>query len=299
MKQTPLVSVVMPCYNSSKYLKKAIDSILNQTLKDFEFIIVDDGSTDTTKNIIESYNDPKIKYVYKENGGIGSALKLGCALARGKYIARMDSDDICFADRFQKQVDFLESNDKYILVSSAVIYIDDQSKILGRSFPYQNDAEIKEILIYDSPIAHPAVVFLREAYNKTGGYIELVISEEFYLWNLMKRFGRFYNLCVPLLYYRVLYTSLSHTLSHDFHSFVNREVYRLSCQDRVTLQDICDINAYILNNRTHSENFKNKISKKVYLMWEGTSYVLGVRLSSKLFCNLKIVLKWILKVVYQ
>lgn len=291
MKHIPLVSVVMPCYNSSRFLREAIESVLNQTFKDFEFIIVDDGSTDNTKEIVLSYKDPRVKYIYKSNGGVGSALKIGCSIAKGKYIARMDSDDICFIDRFQKQVEFLESNSDYVLVSSAVIYIDIYSKVIGRSFPYQSDDLIKEVLTYNSPIAQPAVMFLKEAYDKVGGYVELIISEDFYLWNKMKGCGKFYNLCIPLLYYRIVYTSLSHTLSHEFHIHVNKEIYKMSCLDKVTEHDIHDMNTYISNNIIYDKSPKNKMSIKVYLMWKIASYILGMKFSSELFCYLKTVFK--------
>ena len=115
-----LISVIMSVYNGEKYLVQAIDSILNQTYQNFEFIIIDDCSTDNSSHILQEYaqKDSRIKIIKKEkNIGIKGFIKnlnLGISLAKGKYIARMDADDISLPERFQKQVDFLENNDDYI-----------------------------------------------------------------------------------------------------------------------------------------------------------------------------------------
>ena len=109
--KSPQISVVMPAYNAEKYITEAIDSILFQTFKDFEFIIINDASTDSTKDIIESYKDPRIKLVNNEqNKGVAKSLNIGISVACGKYIARMDADDIALPERFQKQFDFMEQH---------------------------------------------------------------------------------------------------------------------------------------------------------------------------------------------
>ena len=106
------ISVIMPVYNTEKeYLTEAIESILNQTFQDFEFLIIDDGSTEPhVKETILSYNDNRIKYFYKENSGVADTLNFGLSKANGQYIARMDADDISLPERFEKQVSFLDCN---------------------------------------------------------------------------------------------------------------------------------------------------------------------------------------------
>ena len=111
---SPLVSVVLSAFNDENFLRSSIESILNQSYEDFEFIIVNDGSTDGSQAIIESYDDNRIKLVRNsENIFLAASLNKGIRLSKGKYIARMDSDDIAHPDRFSKQVEFLESNSDY------------------------------------------------------------------------------------------------------------------------------------------------------------------------------------------
>ncbi|SVC41049.1 uncharacterized protein METZ01_LOCUS293903, partial [marine metagenome] len=107
----PLITVLMPVYNGAKYLNEAIDSILNQTFQNFEFIIIDDGSTDDSVKIIKSYDDNRIRLVENRNNlGQSETLNKGLSLTRGKYIARMDQDDISMPERLKKQFEFMENN---------------------------------------------------------------------------------------------------------------------------------------------------------------------------------------------
>ncbi|MHC1732039.1 MAG: glycosyltransferase family 2 protein [Bacteroidales bacterium] len=110
MNKAPKISVIMPTRNAEKYLKEAIDSILNQKFSDFEFIIIDDNSIDHTINIINSYHDDRIKIYSGECRGISAALNLGIKKSSGEYIARMDADDISLPERFEQQINFLEQN---------------------------------------------------------------------------------------------------------------------------------------------------------------------------------------------
>ena len=110
----PLITVLMPVYNGAKYLNEAIDSILNQTFSDFELLIIDDGSTDQSIDLIKAYNDPRIKLIVnKKNIGQSATLNKGLELARGKYIARMDQDDISMPERLKKQMGFMDEYPKF------------------------------------------------------------------------------------------------------------------------------------------------------------------------------------------
>ena len=111
----------MPVYNGEKYLQEAIESILNQTFKDFEFIIINDGSTDKTLEIIKSFTDPRIKLITQENRGIIYSLNKGITESRGKYIARMDADDISLPERLEKEYRFLEQNPNYGIVGTTFL----------------------------------------------------------------------------------------------------------------------------------------------------------------------------------
>ena len=206
----PLISVVMCTYNTEKYIAKAIESVLTQTFRDFEFIIWDDGSIDKTKEIVETFKDERIRYIYHENTGLGMALKLACAEAKGKYIARMDSDDICLPDRFSTELDFLEKHPEYVLVSSAVYYIDEEGKNIGRSFMCTDDNILKNILPISNMIVHPMVMMRRDAYEKSGGYVPISKSQDRVFWSRLAKQGLFYNIISPLGHYRLLQDSLSH-----------------------------------------------------------------------------------------
>lgn len=220
-KSMPLISVVMPVFNGEKYLAEAINSILSQTFTDFEFIIVNDGSTDNSENVILSYSDKRIKYLKQDNSGVGAALRYGCSFVRGKYIARMDADDISFPTRFATQLKYLESHPNVVLVSTAVYYIDEAGVQLGRSFPFTNPKVIKEVLKFSgSPICHPAVLMRAESYMRTEGYCDLQPLEDYYLWLQLSRIGLLINVPTPYLYYRVLNTSVSRSISPDQYHFL-------------------------------------------------------------------------------
>ncbi len=137
MSENPKVSVIMSVYNGDKYLREAIESILNQTFTDFEFIIVNDGSTDNSLEIIESYDDERIKTINnKKNIGLTKSLNKALKFAKGKYIARQDADDVSLPNRFEKQVEYLDSHPEVALVGTSVYLIDENGKIIGKRIAF-------------------------------------------------------------------------------------------------------------------------------------------------------------------
>src|SRR3954471_13594365 len=131
-KKDPLVSIILPAYNVEKYLGKAIDSILQQTFTDFEFIIIDDGSTDGTEKILKNYSDPRIVYLKHEaNMGLVYTLNHCISLARGIYIGRMDGDDISLPDRIQKQFEYLQIKQDVDVLATQVRLIDEDGNAIG------------------------------------------------------------------------------------------------------------------------------------------------------------------------
>ena len=125
----PLISVLLPVFNAEKYLYDSIKSVLEQTFQDFELIIVNDGSTDNSLEVIKKFTDQRIVLIDQPNKGLAAALNAGAAFCKGVFIARMDADDICSIDRFQKQADYLTRNPQVSVVSSAVIYIDEKKRL--------------------------------------------------------------------------------------------------------------------------------------------------------------------------
>jgi len=211
----PLISVILPVYNGEKYLKEAVESILDQTYGNLEFIIMNDGSTDASESIILGFRDSRIIYMRQENTGIGGALRNACTLAKGTYIARMDADDISFPERFEVQAEYLENNPATVLVSSAVMYINESGEVTGRSFPYTSDSAIKKKLRSFNPICHPGVMIKADAYKRSIGYLNIQPFEDHILWLSLSGIGKLHNFRFPLLKYRILNDSVSRSISDD------------------------------------------------------------------------------------
>lgn len=261
MNIAPLVSVIMPSYNSKKYIKKAIDSVLEQTYSNFELIIVDGNSTDGTLDILDEYKkqDRRIKVIQDEGRGIGAALQLGCQIASGKFIARMDSDDIAINTRFEKQLKIFHSIPNLILVASPVIYINEDDSIVGYSFPYTNKRIIQEKVYL---IAHPTVMMKKDAYVKAGGYQSLLRAEDYFLWNRMRLMGEFYIFKEPLIKYRLLQDSLSHTLDDNFNKKLGRKLESYFIKPIISEIDIIEINDFISTNLPKNRIISHMSSKR-------------------------------------
>jgi glycosyltransferase involved in cell wall biosynthesis len=201
MNLKPLVSVLMPVYNCAEYVKDAVESILVQTFRDFELIIIDDCSTDQTKAIIQSFHDPRIRLVEKlQNSGYTDSLNAGIKMAEGAYIARMDGDDIAEKDRLQVQYEFLEENKAIGVCGSWYSIIGSGERII---VPTEAD-DIKIAALEYNPIAHPTVFLRRSlfteykfAYNK-----DCEPAEDYDLWCRMFPFTKVVNVPANLLRYR-------------------------------------------------------------------------------------------------
>jgi glycosyltransferase involved in cell wall biosynthesis len=167
-----MLSVIMPVWNGEKYLGEAIDSILAQTYEDFEFLILDDGSTDGTPAILSKYEaqDSRIRVIHLNHEGIVSALNRGVAEARGEWIARMDCDDNAQPERLEKQMRALREKPGAVLCHTAISQIGDPQYMTKlQRFP-RTQAMIAARLCYQCPIVHPTVVFSKAAFLKAGGY---------------------------------------------------------------------------------------------------------------------------------
>ena len=209
----PLVTVLLPVYNNEK-INICIDSVLNQTFKDFELLIIDNASTDNTVKVIKKYKDPRINLVVnKQNIGPTGSLNKGVTLAKGKYIARIDADDLILPERLQKQVDFMENNPEYGIVGSWTKHIDEEDNLSN----YTNklcttDKGVKAYLMIQSPFYHPAVMLrtsvLKE--NNLNYDLNIKVAVEYKLWNEILKHSKGSNLNEVLTYYRVSSNSLSH-----------------------------------------------------------------------------------------
>ena len=199
----PKVSVIMPAYNADKYIKEAIDSILGQTFTDFEFIILNDCSTDRTEEIILSYHDPRIVYLKNEkNLGVAATLNKGLAAAKGEYIARMDADDISLPERFQQQVIFLEEHPQVVALGSAVEQFSGDKTLGMRSFA-ANGRQMDIDMLFSCGLAHPSVMLRAEAIFAQAGYDpDYEGLEDYELWWRLSGKGDIEALPQILLRYR-------------------------------------------------------------------------------------------------
>lgn len=201
----PKISVIMPAYNAEKYIDEAIDSILNQTYKDFELIIINDGSTDNTKEIILKYDDPRIIYLENEkNRGIVKTLNKGLNQARGEYIARMDADDIAIYNRFEKQIEYLDDNKDVGILGTGIRIFGENIKPQERIFT-TNPEQLKAELIFNSCIAHSTVMMRRSNLIDNGlQYNEKFPGrEDFALWWEIVKVSKVNNISDILLNYRI------------------------------------------------------------------------------------------------
>lgn len=211
----PKISVIMPAYNAEKYIAEAIDSILAQTFGDFEFIVLNDHSSDRTEEIILSYQDSRIVYVKNEkNLGVAGTLNRGLEMARGEYIARMDADDISLPERFEKQVAFLDENTSVVVLGAAIEQFGavPRAKLVFSEIPEQSKAE----LLFYSCVSHPAVMIRRKTLeeNKLCYSLEWEGAEDYALWWELCKYGQIVSLPDCLLHYRIHPKQVSQNSEH-------------------------------------------------------------------------------------
>jgi glycosyltransferase involved in cell wall biosynthesis len=198
---SPLISVILPVYNVEKYVKEAIDSILNQTISDFEIIVIDDCSSDRTVEVIEGIDDVRIKlYRKKENKGLIDSLNLGFELASGEYIARMDGDDISVLNRFEKQLSVLEHNPDIILCGSWIQHFGESENLVKHK---ERHNKIATRMLLHCSLSFCASMSRRETlvayrFDKTKKHVEDYDFLSRIVW-----IGQFYNIQEVLYYYRI------------------------------------------------------------------------------------------------
>lgn len=200
MIKLPTISVILPIYNCELYIKEAVDSVLNQTFTDFELIIIDDCSTDSTLKIIKSYQDSRIKLIEKEkNSGYTDSLNMAIKLAKGEYIARMDGDDICFPNRFESQIEFLQKNKDCALCGTGIKFIGSDKT----QFHPSNHDEIKVKLCFSNSFFHPTIMAKKEILLDNLYDKNFEPAEDYDLWTRLIFKVKMSNLPELLLNYRV------------------------------------------------------------------------------------------------
>jgi glycosyltransferase involved in cell wall biosynthesis len=201
----PMVSVVMSVLNAEKFLSETLDSILDQSFRDFEVILIDDGSTDDTPTILERWRlkDSRITVLSQQNRGLVESLNRGCSQARGKYIARMDADDVALPDRFRLQVDFMEAHSEVGVLGGNVELMNANGRLLGikSDFALSNE-EIQAALIQRCTFCHPTVFIRRSTFLAVRGYRMVRDAEDYDLWLRIAEQAEMANLPDVLIRYR-------------------------------------------------------------------------------------------------
>jgi len=202
-----MISVIMPVYNGEHHLKEAIDSILNQSYSDFEFLIINDGSSDRSEEIILSYKDDRIKYIINEtNLGIVRTLNKGIDLASSKYIIRMDADDISMPHRFEKQIAFMEGHPEIAASGTNILkfYNDDINQIKSSNVKLE-DRDLKIRTIFYTAFWHPTMIMKTQVLkdNELRYRSDYKYAQDKALWIDISKHGAIANQNEPLLYYRV------------------------------------------------------------------------------------------------
>jgi glycosyltransferase involved in cell wall biosynthesis len=208
----PKISVVMPVYNGEKYLPEAIDSILKQTYRDFELLIINDGSTDGSPQILEEYQkaDSRIRLYHQPNSGLVKTLNLGIDLAWGDYIARMDQDDISLPDRLRSEFDLLESQPEIGIVGTACSVIDEIGNILSFTSLPETDLEIRWNLLLKSAFVHSSVMLRKKVLVQNNiHYDNQIWGEDFDLWIRLLDITNGANINQPFILYRIHRTNSS------------------------------------------------------------------------------------------
>jgi len=242
----PMLSVIMPVYNCELYVKEAVESILNQTFTDFEFLIIDDKSTDKTVEIIKQFSDSRIQLIEKPvNTGYTNSLNYALKIAKGEYIARMDGDDISMSERFLEQLHVLKSDDKICVCATNFTLIHSNKYI---QYPENNDA-IKIAMLSFNPIVHPSVMIRKSALNDLEYDVSKEPAEDYDLWTKLIWLGNFYTIQKPLLRYRVHENQISKVKSENQKNKFNLSRLNLIKQinyDQIEFQD--EIILKLLNN---------------------------------------------------
>ncbi len=205
-KSSPDISVLLPVYNAQNYLEKAIDSILAQSFKNFELVLINDGSTDDSTEICRKFarEDSRIVLIEQENKGLITTLNLGIETCRAPLIARMDADDIAEKERFARQKLYMDENPDTLVLGSAITLIDEYDQLIGKvRYPKAGRGMDHYIFKHGSPVAHPAVMMSRKAALELGGYrIAYKHAEDYDLWLRFHKMGKIHNLEESLLRYR-------------------------------------------------------------------------------------------------
>lgn len=197
---SPRISVLMSVHNGERWLREAVDSVLGQSLGQFELLVIDDGSTDGTAKILEGYRDPRVRVSRQPRVGLTTSLNRGVALTTAPLVARLDADDVALPERFARQVAFLEGHPEVGLLGTGCQDVDPVGRVLRIYRPPETDSEIRRTLIRRNPFVHSSIMARREVLERAGFYDQtLEVAQDYDLWVRLSRISRLANLPEPLV----------------------------------------------------------------------------------------------------
>lgn len=214
-----ILSVILPVYNGLPYLRQAIESVLTQSFGDFELIVINDGSSDGSRQLLETFDDPRMRIIQQRNRGLAATLNIGIAQARGRYLARQDQDDICLPGRFEKQIAFLEANSSVMLLGTAAEIWHGDSRTQRVMRHAADSPALKFGLLFNNYFVHSSVMLRRSVFEHVGGYSEDKMRqppEDYELWSRIAREFNVANLAEILLAYREVPNSMSRSGNRPF-----------------------------------------------------------------------------------
>lgn len=258
----PRISVIMSVYNAGSFLFASIKSVLDQTISDFEFIIINDGSTDSSSAIILSFNDPRIRLVHQTNKGLVSALNKGLYIARSEFVARQDADDISQPSRFEKELAWLAEDEKRGLVGCFFTYIDEAASTpTGTTIvtPTKH-VDLTQMLSYVNPFAHGSVMYRKSAVIEAGGYKDNYgPTEDYDLWRRIALNWRVGQIPEVLYWYRISPKSISQTnqkIQHKYSAEIRKEIWSRPVPVKS--------NRSTLKNARHYKYLNSPMAEEVY-----------------------------------
>jgi glycosyltransferase involved in cell wall biosynthesis len=237
----PKISVIMCVHNGEKYLNRAVDSILYQTFEDFEFIVIDDASTDSTNNILSKYKDNRLRIFRNTHQmGLYKSSNIGLRQAFGDYIARMDADDISLPERLEKEKKFLDENPDYALVGTCYFIIDQSDRILDKAGIHFTNEDIQKIMLIGNCFGHGTTMFRRDCIEKVGFYNEeFKYSGDYDLWLRISERYKVCNLNEFLYKWRMHDQGISQAHHTEQDSFAEKaRLYAVSRRIKEHFQDL-------------------------------------------------------------
>ena len=261
----PKLSVIMSVYNETEEdIIKSIESIKNQTFSDFEFlIIIDDPQRESLKSALESMDSRIRVYVNEENIGLALSMNKAASLSAGKYLARMDADDISLIERFEKEVCILDSN-RFDFVCTGYTLINEDDIEIGVFSPHYSDEEVVKLLPYDNTIHHPTVMFSKRVFDKVGGYRNFPCSQDYDLWLRMVEHGvKVHYIDEVLFKYRIRQQSISekNKVKQITTWWYIQELYRQRKKEGNDSFSVDNYNEYLLKQKVYDKKYCQDAAK--------------------------------------